>query len=666
MQTKQQALNPRQAEAVQATDGPVVITAGPGSGKTRVIVQRTLHIIDTGLARPDEIMAVTFTNRATAEMTDRIRRETPPDSPQPRISTFHSYGARFLRAHSHHLNLPATFSIYDDDEQTAVLKQAIEHTGHTHWSPSDAKHRISRAKGNLLTPHQVRKLIPDFHPDPELLQESREAAAIYTEYQARLFRQWAVDFDDLLLMPVHILQNNPQVLEETSSGHRYIMVDECQDNNLAQYRLAELLASHHGNLCLVGDPDQSIYSWRGAAPKHLTKFLSENPGCRTVHLGQNYRSTPQIVHATASLISHNPPVNDRELWSENPAGPRLATHRHTEEHQEAVQVAQLVSKAHTEGLPLSEQAVLYRTNAASRPIEEALIRANIPYRIYGSTHFYRRRETRDMLAYLHVLHNHSDSLRLDRILNVPPRGIGTKTAAAVAKWRLLTNRQGLTALRSMMRQPPDQDCPKPGHKALGQLTSILNQLSDAATCQTIPELMHTLLDLTGYRQFLEKSDDHEGRIENINALIAAAADMFPGTAHDALPAMLEHASLMSEAAPTDPDQDALTISTIHQAKGLEFHTVHLTGMEHGTLPHNRSMNTTAEYQEERRLCYVAATRTKQELHLHRTANRRGFTRISDEKPRTMPATPSPFLQELLDDSDAYHRPQAPPQPPPFL
>ena len=635
-------LNQVQRQAVVSTEGPTLIVAGPGSGKTRVITHRIAHIIANLEHHPKNIIAVTFTNRAAREMLDRTALLIGDRSELPEIRTFHSLCAKILRADGDRIDLPRNFTIYDDDDQTNLLRYCLRSMNLKDERPNEWLERISKAKTQLMGPAEAARN----YPNPKHAAKLRQ---IYQMYQDELHRARAADFDDLIMLTVNMLRNSQEARNKYQQNHLYFMVDEFQDTNLAQYELCKLLTAHHNNICVVGDPDQSIYSWRSAEPENINKFLTDFDQANLITLGENYRSTRRIVDASHSLILRNPRPIPNPLFTNNPIGPDISYETFQDESEEAQTIIEEIKLLREEERYSPGQcAVLYRTNAASRPIEEACLHAGLQYRIVGATTFYRRKEIRDTLAYLKLLLNRHDRIAFSRVINTPPRGLGQKSLQILAQ-RAQEAGQPVYSFMELIAR--DFEIPKGlGKKAINSITQFIQTMdlmrhaSAELSCQ---ELILTILRETKLdEQIMDSSDTTNDRWANVQTLISTAARNHSGPASENLEDFLEQAALMAQEDNEDPQADALTLITLHKAKGTEYPVVFIIGLEEGTLPHKKSLNAPKDIQEERRLFYVGVTRAQQKLYISNTRRTRSFRHFEEEA--TGPFTKeSRFLDELF-------------------
>jgi DNA helicase-2/ATP-dependent DNA helicase PcrA len=624
-------LNPRQREAVELTEGPLLILAGAGSGKTRVITYRIAYLIEARQVPPDSILAVTFTNKAADQMKERVARLLARDfQVWPHISTFHSFCARVLRRHGERLGYSRDFSIYDEDDQQRVVKACLEELGLTEQMASarGALARISYAKNRGITPAELYRQAAD--PTTEKL------AALFERYERRLRQANALDFDDLLLKAVELFYQAPDVCEAYNGRFRYVLVDEYQDTNRIQYQLIRQLTLAQQNLCVVGDEDQSIYRWRGADIENILSFEKDYPQTRIIRLEQNYRSTQVILDAATAVVSRNVARKGKVLWTDRAGGQRVGLFEAQDAEEEALFVAAEIQNALAAGQQESI-AVLYRTNAQSRLLEEALRRNGIEYRVVGGFSFYARAEVKDVLAYARLVNNLPDSAAFLRVVNVPARGIGE---AALGALQAAARRGNLSLWEALEQELAAQLLPARTLKALEGFHTLMRELIADRARLSLSEFLRSLLERTGYLAMLraENTPEAEGRMENLQELVNAAADA--EERGETLREFLDHAALVSEA--DDYDERArVTLMTLHSAKGLEFSTVFLVGLEEGLFPHKLSLEDDAALEEERRLCYVGMTRAKDRLILTWAGARRSFARESFEASRA-----SRFLREV--------------------
>jgi DNA helicase-2/ATP-dependent DNA helicase PcrA len=625
-------LNPAQREAVTAAEGPLLVLAGAGSGKTRVIAYRIAWLLGHGLS-PRNLLAVTFTNKAAGEMARRVEDLLlPVGLRSPLIATFHSVCVRILRQHGTHLGLPPHFTIYDEDDRLALVKECMKEgeLADRAFTPSAAVHRISFLKNQMTA---VTEALRDARGPWE-----KKAALVYSRYEKRLRETGAVDFDDLLLLVVRLLTEHPEVLAYYRGLWRSVLVDEYQDTNRAQYRIIRLLTAEHRNICVVGDSDQSIYKWRGADIRNILDFEDDYPGTKVVRLEQNYRSTQSILALAAGVIAHNVQRKDKTLWTENPAGEPARVYRAWDEHEEASFVAQAILGLRGDGVPWDGVAVFYRTNAQSRVLEDALRRARIPYVIVGGVRFYERREIKDTLAYLRLAVNPADDVAFRRAIGAPARGIGPGTLARLEEEATRQSRP----LLAVAAAPPADVRGKAG-RSLQEFAALVARLAAQRGDVAPPAFIDLVLEQTGYREALrqERAPEAEARLENLEELAAAAEDFTRAEAEPTLEAFLDGVALVSDVDELKDGEARVTLMTLHSAKGLEFSAVFMTGLEEGVFPHARSLNSPEEIEEERRLCYVGVTRARERLTLSWALHRRIHGYGVGE--------PSRFLREMPED-----------------
>ena len=635
-----EGLNPAQREAVESVDGPLLILAGPGSGKTRVITHRIAYLVRVCGVSPYRILAVTFTNKAAREMRDRLQRLVGTRSDFLTASTFHAFCAQLLRRDGSIVGLPSNYTIYDAEDQLNVIKQAMSlaEVDPKRNPPQAVRGVISRAKSVLLDSQGLAQRRQN--PFEEL------CARVYHHYEELLARNNAVDFDDLLMRAVQLLQEHQEVREKYQGRYLHLMVDEFQDTNVAQYKLARLLADEHRNICVVGDPDQSIYSWRSADIRNILSFQRDYPNARTISLEQNYRSTGTILEAAKNLISVNGIRLRKDLYTDNDQGPPVEIHEAYDEAEEAGYVVAEVGRlAREERVRPGDCAVMYRVNAQSRALEEACIHRGMKYRLVGGVRFYQRREVKDLMAYLRLLHNPLDEVSLNRVINAPPRGIGAKSVQEMARWAQRQNVPEFTAMQSVAAARADgEPCPVPlasrAAGAIADFASLIEDLTQQSAKLRIIDLIDRVLEDTGFRRFIQDSDDRpEERWENILEFRNTAQEFNAEAPPDGLASLLERISLVADVDTFEESEEAITLITLHQAKGLEFPVVFIVGLEEGLLPHSRSMESEEQLEEERRLCYVGITRAKRRLYLMR-AFRRGFMGAG------RPTVASRFLRDI--------------------
>ena len=627
-------LNPAQREAVLHTEGPVLVVAGAGSGKTRVLTRRIAHLLGAVGVKPSEILAITFTNKAAGEMRERVGDLVGPPARAAWVMTFHSACGRILRREAQRLGYRSNFTIYDQADQIRLVKRCLEELERDpkRFTPRGIHSQISNAKNTLVGPNDYTERVASFY--------DQTVAEVYDLYQKRLFASNAVDFDDMLFLTVDVLERFPEAREKWQEAFRYILVDEYQDTNHAQYRLLQLLAEKHCNVFAVGDPDQSIYGFRGADIRNVLEFEHDFPGSYSIALEQNYRSTQHILDAANGIISHNRERKEKNLWSELGDGDPVRVIEVEDEHAEARYVAAEIALLVEEGFSGSEVAVFYRTNAQSRVLEDVLVRQGIAYQVIGGPRFYERAEIKDLVAYLQVLDNPYDAVSLLRIANRPRRGIGDSSLARLQTWA----DQREISLWEAMAEAENAGVGAAPQKSLKAFRATIESLMSAAMGLEVPELIEEVLARSGYMESLEaeRTIEAEGRIENLQELVSVAREWREQTeAEDkTLSAFLQEISLYADQDAMRGDTSLVTLMTIHNAKGLEYRAVYLIGMEEGIFPHSRSIEEQG-IEEERRLCYVGMTRAQERLTLLHASSRmlRG---MRDHN------LPSRFLDELPD------------------
>lgn len=601
-------LNPQQQEAVECTEGPLLIIAGAGSGKTRVLTQRIAYLITEKQVNPWNILAITFTNKAAGEMRDRVDQLADVNGGSVWVSTFHSTCVRILRRFIDRLGYDTNFTIYDTDDQKHVIKEIIKQMDLDTRMYKDRAllSAISSAKNELISPEEYQLSVAgDWN--------GQVISKVYKAYQRMLKQNNALDFDDLLMKTVELFQSQPDVLDSYQERFRYLMVDEYQDTNTAQFALVNLLAKKYRNLCVVGDDDQSIYRFRGANIRNILDFEKNFPDARVIKLEQNYRSTQNILKAANAVIANNRGRKKKTLWSERDEGEMVHLRQFMNAFEEAEYVAGDIRAKVREGAEYSDFAVLYRTNAQSRLFEEKFLMANIPYRLVGGLNFYARKEIKDLLAYLKTIDNARDDLAVRRIINVPKRGIG---AASVNKAADYAEEQGISLYEAMRRADEVPGLARAAAKLKG-FTQYIDSLRAMAGILSVEELLHKVIDQTGYVRELEAEDTEEarGRIENIDELITKVVTYEEETENPSLSGFLADVALVADIDMEDEDTNKVLLMTLHSAKGLEFPNVYLTGMEDGIFPSYMTITSddVMELEEERRLCYVGITRAMNDL-----------------------------------------------------
>jgi DNA helicase-2/ATP-dependent DNA helicase PcrA len=646
------SLNAAQREAVVATDGPLLILAGAGSGKTRVIATRMAHIIGQKMAEPREVVAVTFTNKAAEEMRSRVERLVGEDCHSIWLSTFHSLCARVLRREAPAIGLTRDFVIYDSSDQLSVVKQGMKSLGIDDkvLQPRAALSRISQAKNKMETPADVQKAAWG--------SRDEQIGKVYAYYARTLHDAGALDFDDLLLKTVELFEANERVRGFYSQRFRYVMVDEYQDTNRPQYMLIRRLAEHHRNLCVVGDPDQSIYKWRGADLRNILDFERDFPDAQIVRLEQNYRSTQVILDAASAVISRNRNRKDKKLWTDRAGGDRIVYVRAGDEIEEADFITRAIREARAVDSK-TMVAVLYRTNAQSRAIEDALMRDGIAYRIIGGVRFYERKEIKDVLAYLRLIINPHDDVSFRRVVNVPARGIGKTVLDAIASVDphadhgsfplLAAGLQPIASANSMWARLllviAKRLVPARAFASLVAFRDLIVGLSTDAAGTNVSAIVSMALERSGYLRELreERSEEAEGRLENLQELVSAAREYESRDPEASLGGFVDRLSLLSEADEVEGSAEArVWLMTMHAAKGLEFPIVVVAGMEEGLFPHSRATADEEDIEEERRIFYVCITRAERRLILTGAARRRVYGEYQ-------PTEPSRFLNEVPEE-----------------
>jgi len=635
-------LNPPQREAVLYGDGPLLILAGAGSGKTRVITSRIAHLIRERNVDPSNILAVTFTNKAANEMRERVERIIKIPLNRLWISTFHSSCVRILRQHISELGYQKQFVIYDETDRSSLIKACMAdlRIDAEQYQPRAIVARISALKNNLIDADQFAKTGGRFGFEEAV-------SRVYALYSEKLKESGGVDFDDLLMLTVRLFEKHPDVLAYYQDLFKHILIDEYQDTNAAQYRFIRLLTAKHKNLCVVGDDDQSIYRFRGADISNILNFEKDFPNVKVIKLEQNYRSTSNILGAAGAVVSRNLGRKKKELWTEKRGGEKILCYKATDEKDEARYICRTIQQQIDEGRSLREIAILYRTNAQSRALEDALRDRGIAYRIFGGLRFYDRKEIKDIIAYLRVLHNPADVVSLRRIINVPARGIGDTT---VDKLERAANLAG-TGLYQAVANADQTDVTPGAKKKLKDFTAMMDRLRELTGVLTITDLVRRVIFESGYGTALEQEKSIEARIrlENLTELMTATEDFLEQHRDATLDTFLDQVALV-----TDSEQqmsaegrrgnvDSVTLMTLHSAKGLEFSVVFLAGMEEGLFPHSRSAENEDELEEERRLCYVGMTRAKERLILTHARERRlyGYPQAN---------LVSRFIQDIPDEA----------------
>ena len=629
-------LNKEQQQAVQHTEGPLLILAGAGSGKTKVLTVRIAHLLAQGI-NPYEILAITFTNKAAKEMKSRVEGLVGDVANRIWLSTFHSFCAKFLRFEiDSFLGYNSNFTIYDTSDSQAVIKAALKalNLDDKYYPVGAMIAAISDAKNQLLFASDFRKQARDFY--------QQKVADVYEYYERELRKNNALDFDDLLLVAVKLLQSNAAVLDKYSHRFRYVMIDEYQDTNHAQYLLAKLLASHWKNIAVVGDADQSIYAWRGADIQNILDFEKDYPNCTSIKLEQNYRSTKIILDAANAVIDNNEGRPEKNLWTDKTEGAKIQHFTAQSEHEEAAFIGDTIAKKHDiHDVPYGDMAILYRTNAQSRVLEEALIKRALPYTMVGGTKFYDRKEIKDVLAYLRVLYNPFDDLSLLRIINVPKRSIGATT---VAKLQDYAREKGTSLFMTLTQLHLIDSIKGKTKEKLEEFGILIFTLVSEMENRTVLDILESILDRTGYLAQLEESTDpqDQARAENIGELLSVAKDFQDTNPSGTVEDFLEQVALVNDVDSFEQEEAKVTLMTLHAAKGLEFPIVFLCGLEEGLFPHSRTLMNPEEIEEERRLAYVGITRAEKELYISNATTRTVFGRTSSY-------LPSRFIDEIPEE-----------------
>jgi len=664
-------LNSPQKEAVAHNEGPLLVFAGAGSGKTRVITCRIARLISEGIVEPENILAVTFTRKAAGEMKERVRNmlsklsagEKFSGSRLPYIGTFHSFGAYVLRLDGESLGIPAGFSIYDPDDTVHLVKNIMDdlNIDKKQFSPKRIRTYISSAKNEMVSPQDYPKFAQG--PFEEIVVD------VYPRYEKDLRAQGAVDFDDLQILPLKLFTENKEVLKKYTGRYKYLLVDEYQDTNMIQYKLVKLLAGDKQNVCVVGDDDQGIYSWRGASIKNILSFEKDFPGAKIVKLEKNYRSTRNILHAAHSIIMHNSERAEKELWTDADRGTKLKMFEARNEREEARYVIDMINKQRDEGIDLSDQCILYRTNAQSRVFEEELLRRAIPYKLVGGVRFYERREIKDMLAYLRFLANPQDDLSFMRIINIPPRKMGSKSVEEISNfaksvsngefgpglvflvlWGIVSGiknwREYLPSVEissKFIKDLEDDESVVEFREKYSGLISLFGKLYKSSVTENVRLLLDEILEMTKYENWIDDGTPQaQARKENLYELKVVAEKYSSLGPRDSLLAFLSDVALVEQDLDEDANKDscAVTLMTLHSAKGLEFDVVFMVGMEEGLFPHTLSFTSPSELEEERRLCYVGITRARKKLFLSFADSRRTYVGGMADR------IPSRFISEI--------------------
>lgn len=644
-------LNPMQRKAVEHLSGPLLVMAGAGSGKTKVLTCRIANLLEHGVA-PYRILAITFTNKAAAEMRERVDRLVGSSAKDIWLSTFHSFCAKLLRYEIDALDgYNKNFVIYDASDSKTLIKQCLKtmDLDEKQYPPNQIQGAISDAKNQMILPEAFAQMADNFH--------RQKIAEVYVNYQKGLRQNNALDFDDLLLLAVRLLQENEEVRTKYQKRFQYILVDEYQDTNGAQYQLTKLLAAGNRNLCVVGDADQSIYGWRGADIRNILNFEKDYPDAETIRLEQNYRSTKTILAAANAVIENNLNRKPKKLWTQNADGEAIVTYCAADERMEAAFIAQEIMRLHqSQDVSYGDVAILYRTNVQSRAIEEGFMKSGVPYTMVGGLKFYDRKEIRDLIAYLHVIYNPLDTLSLLRIINVPKRGLG---GTSIARLNEYAETHGVSLFDVI--SSPDALAEIPGmtaraRKPLEAFSVMMFDLLGQLDAVPLSEFIEKVLDATGYIHALESEDkpENQSRIENLKEFIGVAKDFENTNETSTLEDFLNHIALISDIDDTDFADERVTLMTLHSAKGLEFPVVFMAGMEEGLFPHSRTLMDDEELEEERRTCYVGITRAQKKLYMTYARQRMIFGNITSFPPsRFLSEIPAAYLEEAGSSRAAF-------------
>jgi DNA helicase II / ATP-dependent DNA helicase PcrA len=631
-------LNPKQREAVQATDGPLLILAGAGSGKTRVLTHRIAYLIGAKRVAPWSILAITFTNKAAREMQERVAKLVGAGGQDIWVSTFHSMCVRILRRDIERIGFSSSFTILDSADQLSVIRNVMKdlNIDTKKFEPKAVQAAISGAKNELIDPAKYEQRIGDYFQGI--------VAKVYAMYQKRLKANNSLDFDDLIMTTIRLFQEDPQVLEFYQNKFQYIHVDEYQDTNRAQYMLCRMLADKHHRICVVGDSDQSIYRWRGADISNILNFERDYPEATTILLEQNYRSTSNILNAANEVIKNNAGRKAKNLWTDQGEGSKIQLYIADSEHEEGYFIAGTIRKNRDQGKRFSDHAILYRTNAQSRVIEEILIKSDIPYQIVGGVKFYDRKEIKDILAYLRLISNPDDDISFGRVVNVPKRGIGDTTVARLGDAAAARG----VSMYAMLETIESAGVTARAASSLREFGDIIGNLSRMTEFLSVTELTEKMLEMTQYRLELQRENtlESKARLENIDEFLSVTMDFEKRSDDKSLVSFLTDLALIADidSMNDNPEEaeDAVILMTMHSAKGLEFPIVFIAGMEENVFPHSRAQNDNEELEEERRLAYVGITRAERELYLTCARMRTLFGRTSTN-------SPSRFLEEIPDD-----------------
>lgn len=629
-------LNPEQKQAVLHTEGPLLVLAGAGSGKTRVLTHRIAYLVKEKMVPPWNILAITFTNKAAREMKERIENLIGPEALNIWVGTFHASCVRILRREIDRLGYDRNFVIYDADDQKSLVKACLDqlNINEKNFPPNAVLSEISRAKDELIYPDRFKRLYASDY-------RMGRIADIYELYQKRLKANNALDFDDIILLTITVLSNFPEVRDYYANKFRYILVDEYQDTNTAQYMLVSMLASIHGNICVVGDDDQMIYGWRGANIRNILDFEKDYPDCTVIKLEQNYRSTKTILEAANNVIDNNRGRKSKRLWTQNMKGTPVKIFTANDEHDEAYYVAKTIKSLYNSGRSYNDMAILYRVNAQSRVYEDVLMKLGIPYKIYGGLKFYARKEIKDVIAWLRVVQNENDDISLKRIINVPRRGIGKTTLDRIEHYAA-AEETSMYRIISRASEYPDLSRAERG---LRDFYDFVEKMKASALEAELVPFIEMLIDKCGIIRELEAEGTAEAktRIENIKEFVSVAQEFATTTEETPdLESFLAHISLVADIDDSEEVGNRIVMMTLHSAKGLEFPVVFMVGMEEGLFPSYRSSSEEDELEEERRLCYVGITRAREELYLTNAKCRRIFGNTAYNRG-------SRFIEEIPDE-----------------
>ncbi len=641
-------LNTQQRLAANTLDGPLLVLAGAGSGKTRALTYRVANLIEHGVPAW-AIMAITFTNKAASEMRERIEKLVGPSGSDVWVATFHASCAKILRRDIEKLGYTRSFTIYDDDDQMAALKEILKRLNidEKFLPPREIKGKISDAKNKLLDPQE-------WFAQSQRDYRSQMVLDVYSAYEEKLKSSNALDFDDLIVKTLELFANHPPVLEAYQRKFRYIHVDEYQDTNYAQYMLVRLLAKESRNLCVVGDDDQSIYGWRGADIRNILDFEKDFPDAAVIKLEQNYRSTANILDAANQVIALNENRKDKALWTEEGPGEMIKLYRAGDEREEAAWIAMQIRNLRAQGEDYARNAVLYRTNAQSRVIEEAFVQSGVKYRMYGGLKFYDRKEVKDILAYLRVIVNPADDISVRRIINVPRRAIGETTVAELARY---AQEEEMPLLTACMDIP--ETLSARARKSVEKFSELMMGLTMMAETMKLTEIVQYVIDTTGLESQYQKEDNDENRtrIENIREFVGAVQEFEEKSDSPTLSDYLENVALVSDLDAMDEEGGAVTMMTLHSAKGLEFPNVFMVGMEENLFPSMRSRDDDARMEEERRLCYVGITRARERLYLTHAARRMLYNQMQfNDRSRFIDDIPPRVMEDVSEGREPFGMP----------